>query len=375
MQKNHKDKMVELINALWFKRRDIISDGFDESLKYISKIIPLKIYKISSGTKCWTWTVPEKWLVKEAFVEDLNGKKININSLKLLLKISANCNNSVLESFVGDPTELALMVLAKKGNVDRDKNRVGEIPFNASKRFMKTIYRVDNKEIGYLKGAPEVILDMCDYYNINGITRRLNDNYRNFILKENNNMTSKALRVLGVAYEESGKVIFTGLIGMIDPPRREVKEAIKLCKIAGIKVVMVTGDHKNTAKAIADEIGVRGGVLEGKNLDSLNDYELSEVIKKTSVFARVSSEHKVRLLNAYQRANEIVAMTGDGVNDAPALKKANVGIAMSIKGTDVSRDAADIVLVDDNFLKILVRESNIRLLKTWEKINRLEKVL
>ena len=283
----------------------------------------------------------------------LNGKKININSLKLLLKISANCNNSVLESFVGDPTELALMVLAKKGNVDRDKNRVGEIPFNASKRFMKTIYRVDNKEIGYLKGAPEVILDMCDYYNINGITRRLNDNYRNFILKENNNMTSKALRVLGVAYEESGKVIFTGLIGMIDPPRREVKEAIKLCKIAGIKVVMVTGDHKNTAKAIADEIGISGGVLEGKNLDSLNDYELSEVIKKTSVFARVSSEHKVRLLNAYQRANEIVAMTGDGVNDAPALKKANVGIAMSIKGTDVSRDAADIVLVDDNFSTIV----------------------
>ena len=245
------------------------------------------------------------------------------------------------------------MVLAKKGNVDRDKNRVGEIPFNASKRFMKTIYRVDNKEIGYLKGAPEVILDMCDYYNINGITRRLNDNYRNFILKENNNMTSKALRVLGVAYEESGKVIFTGLIGMIDPPRREVKEAIKLCKIAGIKVVMVTGDHKNTAKAIADEIGISGGVLEGKNLDSLNDYELSEVIKKTSVFARVSSEHKVRLLNAYQRANEIVAMTGDGVNDAPALKKANVGIAMSIKGTDVSRDAADIVLVDDNFSTIV----------------------
>ena len=286
---------------------------------------------------------------------DLNGefyydKKI-IEPNKKLLEIAASCNNSVLDVKLGDPTELALLVMAKKGGMKK-LERIDELPFSSKKKYMGTKHLIKGENIWYIKGAPEKIIAMSEYTVINNKVRRLGEAGKNLLIEKNNDMASRGLRVLGFAYKKRGKVIFVGLGGMLDRARKGVKEAIKVAKNAGIDVIMVTGDHKLTAMAVAKEVGIEGKVIEGKDMDG--------DIKDFKIFARVDPEHKVKILEAFQKDN-VVAMTGDGVNDAPALKRADVGIAMNLKGTDVARESSDVVLVDDNFVSIVgaIREGRI----------------
>ena len=276
----------------------------------------------------------------------LGKRKISPEHLKLLLKIASSCNNATLTS--GDPTEIALLIAAKKANVEREEISK-EIPFDPVKKYMIT----KHGNMSYIKGAPENVLELCDNIQQFNKIKKLTYKEKETILNKNFEMASKALRVLAFAYKKKDKVIFVGLAGMIDPPRKEIKSAIKSCKKAGIKVIMITGDQITTAEVIANQIGITGRTLTGIQLDSMNDFELKKEINNINIFARVNPQHKVKILKALQDNGEVVAMTGDGVNDAPALKKADVGVAMSIKGTDVSREAADMVLVDDNFTSIV----------------------
>ncbi len=295
---------------------------------------------------------------------------------------------------VGDPTEGALLVVAAKADpafveVKEAYPRESEVPFDSERKRMVTVHDVaaprpddpspftDEKfkhwEVITVKGAPDVILDLCtQYQNKDDKPVPLDENTRKRILEANDAMTKDALRVLGLAYrvvedmspivgemrpEDLEKdLIFAGLIGMIDPPRPEVKPALEKAREAGIRTIMITGDYPNTARAIAESIGMlkRGRqVMTGAELNTFSDDQLREIINKISVFARVSPEHKMRIVDALQANNEVVAMTGDGVNDAPALKKADIGIAMGITGTDVAKETADMVLTDDNYASIV----------------------
>ncbi len=310
-----------------------------------------------------------------------NKKKVDTDkdkSLELLLRTGALCNNAYMEKnksgeigIIGDPTEGALIVASAKVGLGRDilekKNpRTDEIPFTSERKMMSTVNKTGGKNILYVKGAPETILDLCDRIYDNGRIRKLDRKQIRVILDINRNLTNDALRVLAFAYREvkANKVseksekdlIFVGLAGMIDPPRSDVKENIILCRKAGIKTVMITGDHKNTALAVAKEIdlfkeGDRS--LTGTELDSLSDKGLEDIVEKVSVYARVNPEHKVRIVKAFKDKGHIIAMTGDGVNDAPALKNADIGIAMGIKGTDVAKEASDMILADDDFSNIV----------------------
>jgi len=227
--------------------------------------------------------------------------------------------------------------------------------------------------LGYVKGAPENVLGLCDYIEIGGKVRGLTNKDVAGILEKNKEMASSALRVLGFAYRKNGKAVFVGLAGMIDPPAEGVKDAIDMAGGAGIRVVMITGDHMLTAEAIAKEVGISGKVMEGKHIGGMSDDELRKVVRDVGIYARVNPEHKVKILKALQENGEIVAMTGDGINDAPALKKADVGVAMSLKGTDVARESADIVLIDDNFSTIIsaVKEGR----KVYDNIRKFVKFL
>ena len=248
-------------------------------------------------------------------------------------------------------------------------NRVSEIPFDSNRKLMSVIIKLDNGKYRIItKGAPEVLLNRCTSYEENGLKKNLDINYLNKIKNQNEKMAERALRVLGVAYLDidalpssinsntvENNLIFIGFIGMIDPPRKGVKEAVKACRRAGIKTVMITGDHIVTAKAIAKDLGILQGkelAITGNELDKITDRDLVKNIMDYSVFARVSPEHKVRIVKAFQKTGSVVAMTGDGVNDAPALKKADIGIAMGKKGTDVAKNASDMILNDDNFVTI-----------------------
>ena len=219
---------------------------------------------------------------------------------------------------------------------------------------MSTINRVGSKKVLYAKGSPEKILKLCKKIWINGRTIHLTNKKKKEILKVNDKLASSSLRILGFAYKENTTkekdLIFVGLQGMIDPPRKEVKDSIDICKKAGIRVIMVTGDHKLTAVAIAKQLGIEGGVLTGEELDKK---KVDTVINKIGIFARVNPSHKNDIIGALKKKDNVVAMTGDGVNDAPALKRADIGVAMGIKGTDVSKEASDMVLVDDNFSSIV----------------------
>ncbi len=279
----------------------------------------------------------------------LNNKKTDPKKFINLIKVCAGCNNATLPD-VGDPTEKALLVLAKKANINKFEGRLEEEQFNSEKKYMSVTYRMDNEKVRFIKGALEKIVKFCDSIEINNKIIKFSAKEKEFILKKNSEMASRALRVLGFAYEKNNRTIFVGLAGMIDPPRKEVKVAIKIAKDAGIRVIMITGDHKETALAIGKEIGISGKAISGEELD---EYDIEDYIDHVNVYARVSAEHKVRILEALQRKNNVVAMTGDGINDAPALKKADIGVAMNIKGTDVARDASDMILVDDNFASII----------------------
>lgn len=303
--------------------------------------------------------------------------------LELVLRIAALCNNAVLESgqegwqIFGDPTEGALIVAAAKAGIWREKMedqypRIAEFPFESSRKRMSTIHKTPTGEtVAYVKGAPEVIVELCTRIDEEGHVRELLEKDRERILLTTQSIAEEALRVLAMAYkvlpgdvdeyaskEVESQLIFVGLAGMIDPPREEVVEAIKLCGKAGIKSFMITGDHKLTAVAVGKEIGILKGdeetkVLTGTELDLLSDEELEEIVNDVVIYARTSPVHKVRIAQALKRRGHVVAMTGDGVNDAPAIKAADIGIAMGIKGTDVTKEASDMVLADDNFATIV----------------------
>jgi len=288
-----------------------------------------------------------------------NDKEINQDSFKTLLEIGSSCNNAQLPK-LGDPTELSLLVSAAKAKI-YPRKRIAETPFNPIEKYMTTTHLINDKKIIFIKGAPEKLLEMSDFIQINNIVKKISNEDKKEILEQNKKMASRALRVLAMAIKQDNKTIFVGMQGMIDPPRKEVKKAIELCKKAGIKVYMITGDHINTAAAIASQLNIQPNAVEGKDLDKLSDTDLQKLVKEKFVFARTTPEHKSRILDALQKNKEIVAMTGDGVNDAPALKKADIGIAMNIKGTDIAKESSDMILIDDNFSSIVkaIREGRI----------------
>ena len=295
-------------------------------------------------------------------------------TLLMLLKTGVLCNNADLQeeegrySIIGDPTEGALITLAGKA-IDTKKlldkhPRIKEIPFTSERKMMSVINKGNKTEL-FVKGAPEIILNLCNRINKKGKVARLSKRDKDRILSANHKLADQALRVLALAYRSvdpkiknpENDLIFLGLVGMIDPPRQTVKEDIKLCKKAGIMSVMITGDHRNTAVAIAKEIGIldkqEGRVLTGEEMDKISDKELYRIVKDVTVYARVNPVHKLKIVEALQNHGEVVAMTGDGVNDAPALKKADIGVSMGIKGTDVAKEASDMILKDDNFSTIV----------------------
>lgn len=300
---------------------------------------------------------------KDEGVFSLGGKVVDPVDFRLLLEIGALCNDAKLSDagVVGDPTEAALLVSAAKGKVNHsllsvEVPRIGEIQFSSERKRMSTFHSLKGKSVVFSKGAPDVVLELCDRVLEDGMIRRLTREDKRGILDVNDGFASEALRVLGFAFKESDKLdednlVFVGLQGMIDPPREEAKLAIAKCNAAGIKVVMITGDHKRTAEAVASELGLVGRAVDGKELDSIVD--LGEVVDDIVIYARVDPRHKLRIVEAFKSKGYVVAMTGDGVNDAPALKRADMGVAMGISGTDVAKEASDMVLTDDNFVSII----------------------
>ena len=319
---------------------------------------------------------------------EINNLRINLNSelivdninQKLAIELATLCTDAEITyengnmNARGDPTEIAILNAAQqigknKKSLNSQYERVNDIPFDSTRKMMTTIHKTSNGYRIITKGAPDVLLKRCSKYFEKNKILSMNISNIKLIENQNNIMAEKALRVIAVAYKDvdilpmkiesnyiEKDLIFVGLIGMIDPPREGVKEAIATCKKAGIKTVMITGDHITTANAIANELGILSDgdlSITGNDLDKIPDELFQKNIMNYSVFARVTPEHKVRIVNAYQKSGEVVAMTGDGVNDAPALKKADIGIAMGLNGTDVAKSAADMVLTDDNFVTIV----------------------
>ena len=314
-------------------------------------------------------------------------KKIDPSSeeLRTLLTAATLCNDAKLEKDTdterwivkGDPTEGALVVTAAKAGLwkeelEQKQPRIAEVPFSSERKRMTTVHvDPDKKKIAYMKGAPELVLERCTKILADGKVRKITQDDRTDILKVTEAMARQALRNLGFGFRElpdnsevfdekiEKDFVFAGLMGMIDPPREEVKDAIYTCRKAGISVVMVTGDHKLTAVAVANELNLlgeneeEGQVLTGEELEKMSDEQLAEVVEKVVIYARVSPEHKMRIVKAWKAKGHVVAMTGDGVNDAPALKMSDIGIAMGITGTEVTKEAADMILTDDNFASIV----------------------
>ncbi|HDR8070884.1 cation-translocating P-type ATPase [Bacillus cereus] len=304
----------------------------------------------------------------------LESLNVNNDAQRLLLENMVLCNDASYnnESQTGDPTEIALLVAGTTFNMQKDHlekihERVNEVPFDSDRKMMSTVHTYDESYYSMTKGAIDKLLPRCTHIFKNGKIEILTDSDKNQILKAAGAMSQEALRVLSFAFKQydsndvdinhlEKSLIFIGLVGMIDPPRTEVKDSIKECKKAGIRTVMITGDHKDTAFAIAKELGIAEEISEimiGTELDNISDTELASKINHLNVFARVSPEHKVKIVKALRAKGNIVSMTGDGVNDAPSLKQADVGVAMGITGTDVAKGAADVVLTDDNFSSIV----------------------
>lgn len=336
------------------------------------------------------YTVEGKGYKISGGIKSFEGNSINpvsIPPLKRLLTSCVLCNNARISSpqninsrnrasvkslgewnTAGDPTEIALLIAAAKGNITA-KNLsntykiVGEIPFDSETRCMTVTVQSNSGTKKYIsKGAPDVILKKCSFIDINGEIRPLTSSIRQLIEKKVCEYSDLALRVLAFSTKECDNVencdygmVFTGLTGMIDPIREEARKAIRTCKHANIETVMITGDHKNTAVAIAKQAGIlrHKKAITGDELDRLSDQELLDTIEDYSVYARVNPSHKLRLVKAYKKKGHIVTMTGDGVNDAPAIKEANVGVSMGITGTDVTKQAADVILLDDNFATLV----------------------
>ena len=314
-----------------------------------------------------------------------NGQTVDLHSigdLETLLSIGVLANDASLDKdaegykIIGDPTEGALVTLAAKANLLKDElntsyPRIEEIPFDSARKMMSTIHEnyIPGKLVSFTKGAPDIVIDRCSHISMGGKVIPFTDELKEEVIKINSMFSRDALRVLASAYKEYSELpsdispdtietgmTFVGLTGMIDPPRPEAKEAIKLCKKAGIDTIMITGDYKETAFAIAKDLGMaehEDQAMMGAELDKLSDEELREVVKNIKVFARVSPDHKVRIVSALKANGEITAMTGDGVNDALALKKADIGVSMGITGTDVAKNTAELILTDDNFASIV----------------------
>ena len=328
-----------------------------------------------------TGTLTEnKMTVKEIY---MNGKifdleKDELKNHSMIMKALVYCNDcnydfnvkNIDKALYGDPTETALIKAffndtKKLKDFVSNINRVYDIPFDSTRKMMSVIVREGGREICYAKGAPERILEKCTHILENGTIKPLTMQKRKQVYSYMDSMSNRALRCLAAAYKEKNIVhnenlekdfIFLGIAGSIDPPRPEVKDAVLKCKLAGIQPVMITGDHKNTALAIAKSINIcntDSQAITGEEIERISDEELTKRVKDTRVFARVSPNHKLRIVKAFKNNNNIVAMTGDGVNDAPAIKEADIGVAMGLSGTDVTKEAASMVLMDDNFATIV----------------------
>ncbi len=307
----------------------------------------------------------------------LGNKKINPienKSLSLLIKGSVLCNDAKIErtgednfyKISGTPTEASLLIMAAKSGMhieDLNFKRVEEIPFNSKRKMMSVLCKLEKENYVFSKGAPEILLKSCKKIQKNNGVFSLTEREKEKILELNKKLASDSLRTIAIAYKKvisfskdhfEEELIFLGLVGIDDPPREEIKDSIFLCKKAGIKIKMITGDNKETALAISKKIGLHGRLIEGQDLDKMTEIELSKIVNEIVVFARVKPEHKLMIVKALKINGEIVTMTGDGVNDAPALKEAHIGVAMGKNGTDVSREIADLTLKDDNFATIVM---------------------
>jgi Ca2+-transporting ATPase len=312
---------------------------------------------------------------------DAQSKSEHQEALQRFAKAVLLCNDAFLMQqdgqwvVKGDVTEGALIVLAEKigmrqSEVRRSHPRIGELPFTSERKRLTTVHiGPDGTHVAYMKGALEIVLSFCDFVYEDGEVRELHEERKKRILALNEEMASKALRVLAVAERRfeyaptqfseeliEGHFTFLGLAGIMDPARPEAIEAIDISKSVGMRPIMITGDHRLTAIAIAKEAGIfmEGDVaLTGEELDRLSDEEFESMVERVSVYARVSPIHKLRIVDAWKKKGKVVAMTGDGVNDAPALKRADIGIAMGITGTDVAKEASDLILADDNFATII----------------------
>ncbi len=283
-----------------------------------------------------------------------------------LLKIGLLCNDSHLKDgeIIGDPTEAALLVSAAKADITADLKRIDEVPFNSERKLMTTIHKDGDKYYVAMKGATENVLSKCSYVLKNGKSVPLTPADKHKILATNDDFAKQALRVLGFAYKTTSSKLnekdyeegltFVGLQGMMDPPRTEVAQVIERVQSeAGMRVIMITGDYIETARAVAKEVGIRGEAISGVEIDKLTPAQFAKKVQEISVYARVNPEHKIRIVQALQKHGHQVAMTGDGVNDSPAIKAADIGIAMGITGTDATKEAADLILLDDQFLTII----------------------
>ncbi len=302
------------------------------------------------------------------------GKQVQItDNLRRYLEVCMFCNNSNVSprndgthdtDVVGDPTEISMKVLAMKMELDTKAEKIDEIPFSSDRKMMSVVVRIDNKLYSLIKGAPDVLLINASHAVYDNQVKPINE-VKDIILNKNEEFAKNALRVLGVAYKPLNEgykedeiekdYIYLGLVGIIDPARDEVKDAIEEARLAGIRTMMITGDHKITAIAIAHEIGLTESdeAITGVDLEEMSDDELRERVKTVDIFARVTSEHKLRILRRLKELDLIVSMTGDGVNDAPAVKGAHVGVAMGLKGTEVTQEASEVILIDDNYATIV----------------------
>lgn len=328
-----------------------------------------------TGTLTQNKMTVQKIFTNNYMIEVNKEIKIN-NELEKLIYISMLCNDTKVgtnNELTGDPTETALIDMGMKMDVDVHEilstPRLAELPFDSDRKLMTTVHEINGKYFVYTKGAVDELLKRCDNYILNEEIKNDLEEYKRTIDETNESLAKNALRVLGFAYKEIDHVpsneemkdieshlTYVGMVGMIDPPREEAKQAVEKCKTAGIKTVMITGDHKITATAIAKQLGIledESEAITGSELEKMSDEDLIKNIRNYSVYARVAPEHKVRIVRAWQANGEIVAMTGDGVNDAPALKNADIGCAMGIVGTDVSKEAADVILTDDNFATVV----------------------
>ncbi len=353
----------------------ILAMGMKRMVKSNAIIKTLGAVETLGGTtvicsdKTGTLTQNKMTVVKVYDGEDYEASSYDPNQ-SMLVKGMALCSDARLdgENIIGDPTEGALVLFAKSYGIDAEElneefPRLNEYAFDSNRKLMSTIHKVDESNVMYTKGAFDCVLLKTKYIIDKGVRREITQNDITTIKNINEKYAKNALRVLALAFRECGSLneeednlTFVGLVGMIDPPREEAKKAIKVCENASIDVKMITGDHKITAAAIAKQLGIIESddeAIEGSELDMLSDLELKEVVKEKSVFARVSPEHKVRLVEVIKSNENVVAMTGDGVNDAPSLKKADIGIAMGITGTEVSKEASDMILTDDNFASIV----------------------